>query len=176
MSTAHIAHSDLVTQVIHERGESLLIDVRVPGEYRSEHITGSINVPLDGLLRWAEENRSEFAKHETVFLLCQGGPRSQTARQLLVDAGITNLACVDGGIARWKELGLATEQGSGSLPLDRQIRIGAGSMVLIGTLLAWLVNPWWAVMAGFVGAGLMFAGITGACGMMAMMAMMPWNR
>lgn len=60
-----------------------------------------------------------------------------------------------------------------------RIRLGkasAGSMVVLGVLLGILVSPWFVALSGFVGAGLMFAGISGTCALAGLLSLMPWNR
>lgn len=43
------------------------------------------------------------------------------------------------------------------------IRALAGSFVLLGTVLAWAVSPWWLLLTGFVGANLLQSAFTGFC-------------
>ncbi len=47
--------------------------------------------------------------------------------------------------------------------VDRAVLTLAGSMVLIGLLLAWLVSPYWLLLTAFVGANLLQASFTGFC-------------
>ena len=65
--------------------------------------------------------------------------------------------------------------GRAQFPLFRQIQIGAGALVLLGLLggLVWSPMAW---LSAFVGAGLVFAGVTGFCGLGLLLARMPWNR
>ena len=56
------------------------------------------------------------------------------------------------------------------------MRIAAGSLVLLGALLGWLVHPAFIGLSAFVGAGLVFAGVTDTCGMGMILARMPWNQ
>jgi len=58
----------------------------------------------------------------------------------------------------------------------RQVQIAAGALVLCGTLAGTLFNPMFCVIPAFTGTGLIFAGITGICGMAKLLAIMPWNR
>jgi hypothetical protein len=67
-------------------------------------------------------------------------------------------------------------EGRKRLPVDRQVQLIAGTMVLIGVTLGTLVNPWFLVIAAFFGAGLTFAGATGTCGLALLLLRMPWNR
>ena len=66
--------------------------------------------------------------------------------------------------------------GRKSIWLERQVRIAAGSLVVLGALLGWLVHPAFVGLSAFVGAGLVFAGVTDTCGMGMVLARMPWNR
>ena len=50
------------------------------------------------------------------------------------------------------------------MSLERQVRIAAGSLVLTGVLLGWLVHPAFFGLSAFVGA-VFFAGVTDTCGM-----------
>ena len=66
--------------------------------------------------------------------------------------------------------------GSRVISLERQVRIAAGSLVLLGVALGLLVHPAFIGLAAFVGAGLVFAGVTDWCGMGLLLARMPWNQ
>ena len=67
-------------------------------------------------------------------------------------------------------------RGRKSISIERQVRIGAGLLVLTGTLLGWFVQRYFFILAGLVGAGLVFAGVTDICGMAIVLAKAPWNR
>ena len=58
----------------------------------------------------------------------------------------------------------------------RQVQIVAGSLVLLGVVLGTTVSPLFLLLSGFVGAGLVFAGLSGWCGMAQLLALAPWNR
>lgn len=62
------------------------------------------------------------------------------------------------------------------MSLERQVRIAAGSLVFIGVALGWFVHRGFFAVPAFVGAGLVFAGLTDFCGMGLLLAKMPWNR
>ena len=62
------------------------------------------------------------------------------------------------------------------IELQRQVQIGAGSLVFAGTLLGLLASPWFFAVPALVGAGLMTAGLTGFCGMARILMRAPWNR
>jgi len=58
----------------------------------------------------------------------------------------------------------------------RQVQIVVGALSAAGTILALAVNRWFAVLPLVIGCGLLFAGVTGTCGMALLLARMPWNR
>ena len=111
-------------------------------------------------------------------LVCHSGRRSAQALAHLVRHGHTSpLADLDGGIPTWQQAGLPLRRlKNAPLPLMRQVQIAAGSLVLIGLGLGSWVAPAWILLSWFVGAGLVFAGISGFCGMARLLALMPWNR
>ena len=83
---------------------------------------------------------------------------------------------IEGGTDLWSERGLPVEKGKGSISLERQVRIVAGTLVFLGTLMGTVVNQYLLIIPGFVGAGLIFAGITDTCAMGLLLAKMPWNK
>lgn len=161
---------------IHDQQGAMLIDVRTPAEFREMHSPIAVNVPLDTLNAEHIKERISDNVTEPVYVICQSGNRSSRACQKLIDAGITNVVSVEGGTKAWDEQGLPVNRGKKTISLERQVRIAAGFLVLVGALLGILVNPWFSALSAFVGAGLMFAGITDTCGMAMMLAKMPWNQ
>ena len=91
-------------------------------------------------------------------------------------AGVENLFSVEGGTLAWEKAGLPVVRGREVISLERQVRIAAGLLVVLGVMLGWLVHPGFLALSAFVGAGLVFAGLTDTCGMGLMLAKMPWNR
>ncbi len=148
-----------------------LIDVRTPAEFREVHVAGAQNMPLDRL-------RPEgFAGHEgPLLIICQKGGRGAKACELLEAAGLAGLHNVAGGTLACEAAGLAVERGKRTISLERQVRIAAGSLVVLGVALGAWVHPGWLGLAGFVGAGLVFAGVTDTCGMGMLLARAPWNQ
>ena len=67
-------------------------------------------------------------------------------------------------------------RGKKTISLERQVRIAAGSLVVLGALLAQFVHPYWGILPVLVGSGLVFAGLTDTCGMGMLLARMPWNQ
>ncbi len=149
-----------------------LIDVRTAVEFAEVHALGARNMPLDRL------DPASFAGdgQRPVYLICKSGSRARQACQKLMDAGVRNAMCVEGGIDAWLAAGLPVERQEGVLSLERQVRIVAGLLVLIGVILGAWLSSWFYLLSAFVGAGLVFAGVTNFCGMALLLAKLPWNR
>jgi rhodanese-related sulfurtransferase len=172
----------LAVQQIRQRqlaGEPIdLVDVRSPGEFASGHVPGARNVPLGSAAHDALAP-SRKGHPAPLVLICESGGRASRCHDTLVAAGITNAMVLEGGTAAWRAAGLPLErdpQGRAVIPLERQVRIAAGTLVLAGCGLGWFVHPAGFGLAAFVGAGLVFAGVTDFCGMGLLLARMPWNR
>lgn len=149
-----------------------LIDVRTPREYDEGHVPGAVNVPMDQV----EARLDDLGPRDPVVLICQSGTRANMTCDLLRPHR-DDLLVLEGGTRAWIDAGLpVVRTASARLPLMRQVQIGAGSLVLAGTLLSLLVHPAWIALAIFVGAGLLVAGTTGFCGMAVLLAKAPWNR
>ena len=151
----------------------LLIDVRTPGEFSRVHADGARLMPLDRLD--ADAVRGACAGDAPVYLLCQSGARAAQAARKLGAAGV-DAVVVEGGTSAWKSEGRPVKRGRQVISLERQVRIGAGILVLTGLLLGWFVHPGFLFLSALVGAGLVFAGVTGACGMAFVLGKMPWNQ
>lgn len=157
-------------------GKVDLIDVRTPVEFREVHVENARNVPLDELDPAAVVKARNGSQEEPLYLICRSGSRGRQACEKFIAAGYTNVINVEGGTLACVESGLPVVRGKKAISLERQVRIAAGSLVLLGALLAWLVHPAFIGLSAFVGAGLVFAGITDTCGMGLLLARMPWNR
>jgi hypothetical protein len=46
---------------------------------------------------------------------------------------------------------------------ERVVFFVAGALVGLGTLLAWLISPWWLLLSGFVGFNMLQSSLTGFC-------------
>jgi rhodanese-related sulfurtransferase len=152
-----------------------LVDVRTPVEFREVHISFARNVPLDQL------NPSQLVagrngSSRPLYVICRSGSRGKQACEKLTSAGFTNVANVEGGTLAWDQAGLPVVRGQQAMSLERQVRIAAGSLVLLGSALGAFISPYWIGLSAFVGAGLVFAGITDTCGMGMLLARMPWNQ
>lgn len=162
-------------ELAERHGKFDLIDVRTPVEFQEMHATDARNVPLDQLDPCAVM-KARNGTQEPLYLICRSGSRGRQACEKFLAAGHTNVVNVEGGTLAWAEAGLPVVRGKKVISLERQVRIAAGSLVLLGVLLGWLVHPVCAGLAAFVGAGLVFAGITDTCGMGMLLAKMPWKQ
>ena len=160
-----------------QRGEKLnLLDVRTPAEHAEIHVPGVLLAPLDRLAADTLASVDGFAKDQPLYVLCRSGSRAKQAAEKLERAGFTQCCVVEGGTMAWAEAGLPVNRGAKTMSLERQVRIAAGAIVLTGALLAQFVHPAFIWLSGFVGAGLMFAGITDTCAMGMLIAKLPWNQ
>jgi len=148
-----------------------LIDVRHYDEFAAVRVRGAECVPLPQLLRRA----SEWDPSDCLAVICQKDPRSREAVGRLVDAGFTDVCFVEGGTLGCVDEGLPAVRGRRILPLQRQVQIIVGTMILAG-LAAGLVYPPLVALAWFGSAGLAMAGITGFCPLARLVARAPWNR
>ncbi len=153
-----------------------LIDVRTPIEYRELHVEFARNVPLARLdpVR-VMESRTGSAE-DPLYLVCQSGKRAELACETFRKAGFLNVFNVDGGTRACLEAGLPAVRELNSVSLERQVRIAAGLFVLLGLALGYFVHPGFTGLSAFVGAGLVFSGVTNTCGMAMLLARMPWNQ
>ncbi len=152
---------------------TLLVDVREPVEFAAGHIEGAQNIPLGEIKTRAHS----WGRGQTILLNCQAGTRSATAAAQLRELGFTAVLEIEGGFSAWQAAAQPVSQATHSgLPLMRQVQLTIGTGVLGGCLLTAFVHPWCLVIPAFFGAGLIFAGSTGWCGLALLMARMPWNR
>jgi rhodanese-related sulfurtransferase len=152
-----------------------LLDVRTPVEYREVHVSFARNVPLDQLDA-AKISAGRSGSREPLYVICRSGSRGRQACEKFVALGYTNVVNVEGGTQAWDQAGLPVVRGRKCISLERQVRIAAGTLVLASAALGAFVHPYWIALAGFIGAGLVFSGITDTCGMGMLLARMPWNR
>jgi len=159
-----------------EVGGGMLVDVRTPVEFHASHASGAVNVPLDILSDERIRATGNGGVDRSVYLLCRTGARAKMGCERLAKAGCRNAVLVEGGTEAWEQAGLPMVRGKKAVSLERQVRIAAGSIVFVGSLLAAFVHPWFWVVPAFVGGGLTFAGISDTCAMGMLLARMPWNR
>ncbi len=148
-----------------------LIDVRTAAEFNSECIDARCrNIPLDKI------KTLNLPKESEIVLVCASGNRSSRARETLAEQGFTNVYSLDGGLANWKANKFPTKRIEGVLPIMQQTQILAGILVLTGALGSLLITPGFIWLAIFIGAGLIFAGLSGWCGMAQLLGHLPWNK
>lgn len=153
--------------------KNVILDVRTDVEFSEKHLARSKHIPLDRLPQ--SLTQLDPAKH--YFLLCLSGTRASKAANILSENGFDQLSIVEGGIDACERSGLALERsGKKVLPLMRQVQLTIGLLALSGSLLALFVNPLFAILPAFLGAGLTLAGSTGWCGLALLLAKMPWNQ
>ncbi len=154
-----------------------LIDVRTPLEFQEVRAATARNIPLDQLDPHSVMKSRDGAVDQPLYVICKSGTRGGKAQQKFVDAGFTNVINVEGGTEAWVAAGLPVVRGQKVMSLERQVRIAAGSIVFAGAVAALATgNVYFAGIPAFVGAGLMFAGITDSCAMGMLIAKMPWNQ
>ncbi len=153
-----------------------VIDVRTPVEFREVHLNIARNVPLDQLDPAQLMQARGGSQAEPLYLICRSGSRGQQACEKFLKAGFSNVINIEGGTLACVEAGLPVNRGPKAMSLERQVRIAAGLMVFVGVVLGFFFHEAFLGLAGFVGVGLVFAGITDTCGMGLILAQMPWNK
>jgi rhodanese-related sulfurtransferase len=177
-SVAGIAATDVIDsaqlrQLISDDPLIRVLDVRTGGEFDSVHIPGSYNVPLDTL---AEHARDLAELDHPVVLVCKSGARADQAHGKLTGAGKQRLHLLDGGLDAWLASGGDVVRGSSETwAMDRQVRLVAGSISLVG-IVASLVAPKAKWLAGGVAAGLTFSAVSNTCAMGNALAKLPYNK
>ncbi|EHD22367.1 MULTISPECIES: rhodanese family protein [Brenneria] len=150
----------------------LLVDIRAADEYAREHIAQARHIPLSDIAA-----QPPLTDAGGVIFHCLSGNRTQANADRLAASVPGDAYILDGGLAAWKQAGLPTVvDKSRPLELNRQVQITAGAIVLLGAVLGATVSPWFHALSGFIGAGLIFAGISGFCGLARLLLKMPWNR
>ncbi|MEY4485297.1 MAG: hypothetical protein RL693_2749 [Verrucomicrobiota bacterium] len=154
-------------------GQCQLVDVREPVEYQEEHLPEAKLLPLGEL----ELKQHELNKSTPIVVMCRSGKRGQTAQTKLQQLGFSHVSNLEGGIMGWKKAGFPVKASSRKmLPLMQQVQLVIGLGALTGVVLSLTVHPLLVLISGFFGAGLVFAGSTGWCGLAILLSKMPWNR
>jgi len=150
-----------------------LLDVRSALEFSQVHIKDSINIPIDML--FAKINDLSQSR-QSYIVLCRTGNRSPMAADMLIQSGIHGVKVMQGGMTRWQKEGLSVIKGEGGISLERQVRLIAGSLVLLGIILSWFVHWAFIFVPVFVSCGLIFAGLTDNCLMGILLMKLPYNK
>ena len=171
MTPATISPDELKTLL--DKGDCCLVDVREPIEHAEEHVVGARLMPLGEI----EQRVHEIARDQPLVIMCRSGKRGGQAVAKLQAQGFSNVRNLEGGLLAWKEAGQPVGSSAQKVfPLMQQVQITIGLGVLTGVILSRTVHPDWVFLSAFFGAGLVFAGSTGWCGMAITMSKMPWNR
>jgi len=153
----------------------ILCDVRTKMEFDAIHLKQALHIPLDAIEGATIEKN--FPRDRFILFVCKSGARSAKAMQRLKDAGYDNVDFVEGGIEQCQKEGMeVVMEARKRISLERQVRIAAGLLVLTGVGLALTVDMAFIGLSAFVGAGLVFAGVTDNCGMALLLAKAPWNK
>ncbi|GAA2291896.1 rhodanese-like domain-containing protein [Streptomyces atrovirens] len=175
MTTSTALTTDQARTRLHEL---TVIDVRTPGEYAGGHLPGALNIPLDRIQRALPDLR-HAADRGDVLVVCASGARSENACRILAENGVT-AATLTGGTGAWAAEGheLHRPQGTprAAWGMERQVRLTAGTIVLLGLLLGLVVHPAFQLVSAGIAGGLVFSALTNTCGMAAVLAKLPHNR
>jgi rhodanese-related sulfurtransferase len=156
-----------------EAGRAVLVDIREPNEFARSHVKGAKSQPLS---TWEKAQLSIDPDADVIFT-CRSGMRTAGACDRLAARVNGDAFVLDGGLDAWAKSGLPVETNADApMEIMRQVQIAAGSLVLVGVILGFLIAPAWFALSGFVGAGLTFAGVSGFCGMARLLMLAPWNR
>jgi len=174
MKTVSVAE---LQKLIELNPQIVLLDVRTPSEFAEVHVPQAQNQPLERFDAKALIGGNGFSKSRAIYILCHSGQRAVKAADKLAAEGLEQPIVVEGGTQAWVAAGFPVTRGEVKIiSLERQVRIAAGALVLTGVILSKVVHPGFIWISGFVGAGLVFAGITDFCGMGLLLAKMPWNQ
>ncbi len=164
---------DALTAQEHVRNaHAFVLDVRGFDEFATGHAQGAACVPLPDV----ERRVSELPTDRPVLVMCQSGGRSAIAVERLRALGMDNITDVQGGFSAWQQAGLPTAKQTTAVPLERQVRIAAGALVLGFSTAGFFVNRVFFYGAAFVGFMLTLTGMLGICPMMSVLKLLPWNR
>ena len=161
----------IAARALLDQGDTVLIDVRETDEHVRERIPGARSVPLSAL-----PISLNVPAHRAIFH-CRSGARTAAAADRLAASTDAETYLLTGGIQAWKAAGYPVQiDQRRPIEIMRQVQIAAGGLVLLGIALGVLITPGFYALSGFVGAGLLFAGVTGTCGMARLLSIAPWNR
>ena len=153
-----------------DAGGCVVVDVREPDEHAREHIEGTALVPLSRF------DTAGLPKGTVVFH-CRSGTRSKEAAQKAIADGCAEVCYLEGGIEAWRKAGLPTVKGKGPrMGIMQQVQFSMGVVVLVAAALVLFHSPWWLILHGIIGTGMVHAGLSGTCGMATLLSKMPWNK
>ncbi len=154
-------------------GRAVLVDIREPDEFARSHVAGARSQPLSA---WEQSHLTVDPDADVIFT-CRTGMRTAGACDRLAARVAGDAFVLDGGLDAWRAAGLPLQEDRAApMEINRQVQITAGSLIVLGVLLGFLVSPLGFGLAAFVGAGLTFAGLSGTCAMARLLMLAPWNR
>lgn len=154
--------------------DTLLVDVRTPGEYESGYIDGSVNLPLAQVDEHLQRIVGDAGGR--MVLICQAGGRAAEAAGTLAGAGRSDVVVLEGGMNSWVAAGGSVQRSAVTKwAVERQVRLAAGGLVTaaIAGSIKW---PGLRFVAGGIGAGLTYAAVSDSCAMGKMLMKLPYNR
>ncbi len=179
MNTQLLGAKEFAT-LYQQNKELFVVDLRTAAEFSGECLHDCVHLPVQELTTEgleAELKRKGLDKDTPIYLLCQSGRRANMAVEKLQHTGNFNFVILDGGLNAIKQHGMQTHSsGKKVIPLERQVRITAGLLILLATTLGFAFHPGFFLIAAFVGAGLTYAGLTDHCGIAFVLTRMPWNK
>ncbi len=159
------------------RGGACVLDVRTPAEFAECHVAGAKLAPLDTLDPRKAADALKPADGTPIYLLCKGGTRATKAAEKFIAAGIANVCVVTGGTGACVSAGLPVERGAkASIPLDGQVRIAIGALILLFWCLGRYVWHGFAYLILAMAVALIVSGFTGFCGLAMLLGKAPWNQ
>ncbi len=178
MSVQNVSASEFA-QKMHQNEDLLVVDLRTSAEVATECLENCLHLPVQEITpeRLQKQMRDKgIAANTPVYLLCQSGKRATMAVEKLASCSDLSLVVLDGGLNAIKAQGTPLQRGTRNvMSLERQVRLTTGLLVVLGVALGFTVHSGFYLLSAFVGAGLVFAGITDTCAMAMILARMPWN-
>jgi len=154
-------------------GEAIFIDVREIAEFNNKHIDGAYLSPLGKI-----SNQNLPQTDKKIIIYCQKGARGKSACLKLNKKDNANIVYnLEGGIEAWEQAGFhVVSTKSSAMSLDRQVQLTIGLLVLLSSMTSYYLSPVFIFISAFLGICLIFAGVTGTCGLVVLLAKMPWNQ
>jgi rhodanese-related sulfurtransferase len=172
MSLCKYAAADKLIKM-HQSDEIIIIDIREQEEFNREHIKNARCIPLSQLTREAIGDTN----NKIVVFHCQIGNRTRQAEATFEALGMDEVILLENGIQAWKNAnGPLVINIKTPLPIMRQVQIAVGFMVVLGIILAFLISPYFNLLSAFFGLGLLYAGISGNCGLAYLLMQLPYNK
>ncbi len=165
----HISYEELKNLL---KQDTILIDIREPSEHKSSHIPGSINIPKDIFTQSLLNNLS----NDNIVIYCKSGNRCSMLLQNLQLNDKQQVYHLTGGTNALPNDALSNSSSKKVLPLMQQVQVAIGILIIASYLLAFFVNYNFIYVPAILACGLIFAGLSGFCGLAKLLSKMPWNK